>query len=109
METKQETPCECPPCPGRGNDGHGLTHCAECCFGTGVEADMDCQTHGLAAYRSSYDRVALVQGHRHSEPVCAHPDCQTYLTPTQMDGAPCVDCGSGWNGCCVGQVTPREA
>ncbi|WP_235738975.1 hypothetical protein [Nocardioides alcanivorans] len=38
--------CACPPCPGRGNDGHGLTHCAECCFGSGVEADMDCPTHG---------------------------------------------------------------
>lgn len=25
-------------CPGRGNDGHGLNHCAECCFGTGVVA-----------------------------------------------------------------------
>lgn len=25
-------PCLCPPCPGRGNDGHGMTHCAECCF-----------------------------------------------------------------------------
>lgn len=41
------TTCECPPCPGRGNDGHGLTHCAECCFGTGVEADIDCPIHGM--------------------------------------------------------------
>ncbi|GAB2970142.1 DNA-methyltransferase [Nocardioides montaniterrae] len=40
------TDCACPPCPGRGNDGHGMTHCAECCFGTGVEADIDCPTHG---------------------------------------------------------------
>lgn len=38
--------CECPPCPGRGNDGHRMTHCAECCFGTGVEADPACPTHG---------------------------------------------------------------
>lgn len=29
--------CECPPCPGRGNDGHGLTHCP---------------THGRAALRA---------------------------------------------------------
>ena len=38
--------CECPPCPGRGNDGHGLTHCAECCFGMGVVADCECPQHG---------------------------------------------------------------
>lgn len=38
--------CECLPCPGRGNDGHGLTHCAECCFGTGVLVDLDCPVHG---------------------------------------------------------------
>lgn len=38
--------CDCQPCPGRGNDGHGLTHCAECCFGSGVEADIDCPIHG---------------------------------------------------------------
>lgn len=38
--------CACPPCPGRGNDGHGMTHCAECCFGTGVVADLDCPEHG---------------------------------------------------------------
>ena len=38
--------CECPPCPGRGNDGHVLTHCAECCMGTGVEADLTCPIHG---------------------------------------------------------------
>lgn len=46
-------PCACPPCPGRGNDGHGMTHCAECCFGTGVEADEDCPTHGRAAYATT--------------------------------------------------------
>jgi hypothetical protein len=44
--------CGCPPCPGRGNDGHGLTHCAECCFGSGVEADPDCPTHGRAVLDS---------------------------------------------------------
>jgi hypothetical protein len=41
--------CQCPPCPGRGNDGHRMTHCAECCFGSGVEADIDCLTHGLTS------------------------------------------------------------
>ena len=41
--------CACPPCPGRGHDGHGLSHCAECCFGSGVIADEDCPMHGRAA------------------------------------------------------------
>lgn len=43
---RDEAECICPPCPGRGNDGHGMTHCAECCFGTGVEVDWDCPIHG---------------------------------------------------------------
>lgn len=29
-------------------------------------------------------RPVYVQGHMHSEPVCAWPDCATYLTPAQM-------------------------
>lgn len=44
---EQQAGCACPPCPGRGNDGHGMTHCAECCFGTGVEADLACPVHGM--------------------------------------------------------------
>jgi len=40
--------CHCLPCPGRGYDGHGMNHCAECCFGTGVEADLACPVHGEA-------------------------------------------------------------
>lgn len=55
-----ERDCGCPPCPGRGNDGHGMTHCAEYCFGTGVEADLDCPTHGMSAD----ERVALTEGER---------------------------------------------
>jgi hypothetical protein len=35
-----------------------------------------------------YDKVVFVQGHRHSEPVCAWPDCQTYLTRPQMAELP---------------------
>lgn len=31
-----------------------------------------------------YDEPVFVQGHNHSEPVCAWPDCETYLTPAQM-------------------------
>lgn len=45
--------CHCPPCPGRGSDGHRMTHCAECCFGTGVEADPGCPAHGAANYATT--------------------------------------------------------
>jgi hypothetical protein len=45
-EVSEPIDCACPPCPGRGNDGHGMTHCAECCWGTRVEADLDCPVHG---------------------------------------------------------------
>lgn len=31
-----------------------------------------------------YDSPIFVQGHSHSEPVCAWPDCRTYLTREQM-------------------------
>jgi hypothetical protein len=31
-----------------------------------------------------YDEPAWTQGHWHSEPVCAWPDCATYLTRSQM-------------------------
>lgn len=43
--------CQCPPCPGKGIDGNGLNHCAECCWGTRVVADIDCPTHGREANR----------------------------------------------------------
>lgn len=57
-------PCSCSPCRGRGNDGHGLSHCAECCFGTGVEEyDPGCPRldHRAMAARQSgapYDWAA---------------------------------------------------
>jgi len=35
-----------------------------------------------------YDRVVFIQGHRHSEPICCWPDCQTYLTREQIAGMP---------------------
>lgn len=31
-----------------------------------------------------YDEPAWTQGHWHSEPACAWPDCATYLTRSQM-------------------------
>jgi len=49
-EPTTERACICPPCPGRGIDGHGMTHCAECCWGTGVEADITCPEHGDPYY-----------------------------------------------------------
>ncbi|AIY15825.1 hypothetical protein GUY44_07520 [Pimelobacter simplex] len=30
-----------------------MNHCAECCFGTGVEADMDCPQHGIPVTAST--------------------------------------------------------
>jgi hypothetical protein len=47
--TAGERECRCAPCPGRGNDGHGMTHCAECCYGTGVEAEYGCPVHNPTA------------------------------------------------------------
>ena len=47
-------------CPGRGNDGHGLQHCAECCFGTGfvVENEWDLELYqDLAAAADEIDRL----------------------------------------------------
>lgn len=31
-----------------------------------------------------YDHPVFIQGHMHSEPVCAWPDCTTYLNRRQM-------------------------
>jgi hypothetical protein len=31
-----------------------------------------------------YDEPIYIQGHSHSEPVCAWPDCETYLTRSAM-------------------------
>ncbi len=56
-EQRATTPdCRCERCQGRGNDGHGLTHCAECCFGTGLIADIDCPIHGEAAIKEAMRR-----------------------------------------------------
>ena len=35
-----------------------------------------------------YDKVVFTQRHRHSEPICAWPDCETYLTREQMADLP---------------------
>ena len=66
--------CECPPCPGRGNDGHGLTHCAECCFGSMVEADEDCPKHGRAAV----ERAAGVTEARAENDRSLHQGCYSF-------------------------------
>ena len=55
MTSPSDIGCKCPPCPGRGNDGHGMTHCAECCFGTHVEAEPDCPVHGVVVVQCRYD------------------------------------------------------
>lgn len=46
--------CICEPCSGRGIDGHGMEHCAECCFGTGFVVDIDCPLHGADAPRAHF-------------------------------------------------------
>lgn len=60
--------CRCAPCPGRGNDGHGMTHCAECCFGTGVEAEAGCPEHWPAGDGQSTLRAALLDALGHQAP-----------------------------------------
>lgn len=44
-----------------------MTHCAECCFGTGVDAEIDCPAHGLnpdleAERRKDWDANAAEDG-----------------------------------------------
>lgn len=46
---------------------------------TDAEADITCRWHG-----DPYDQPVQIQGHMHAEPVCAWPDCQTYLTRDDM-------------------------
>lgn len=47
------------------------------------------QMHNLAPTSADpYEKVVFIQGHRHSEPVCAWPNCQTYLTREQMTDMP---------------------
>ena len=48
------TECRCLPCPGRGTDGHGMEHCAECCWGTRVVAEPDCPEHGEVRYAAGW-------------------------------------------------------
>lgn len=94
----------CPPCPGRGNDGHGMTHCAECCFGTGVEAIYGCPVHNppdsAADDTGAGEQEACAQSHDgHPCGVCDGP-----ATPDADDTPPpgkrCHACGTqlleGW-------------
>ncbi len=45
-------------CPGRGTDGHGMTHCAECCFGSGWMATSE---DDLALLDAASDALLLVK------------------------------------------------
>jgi hypothetical protein len=69
-----------------GADFHDQRETVRCDFGdhcTGCQQDC-------SACNDPYDRVVFVQGHRHSEPACAWPDCETYLTREQMAALPDV-------------------
>jgi hypothetical protein len=67
----------CEPCPGRGTDGHGMEHCAECCYGTGVIADPECPTHAGVPAQPEPRR-------------CAHPADRWFESPI---GVTCGYCG----------------
>jgi hypothetical protein len=70
--------CICHPCPGRGNDGHTMTHCAECCFGTLVEVDLDCRVHGRPCPTCNGEGYGYVEnaGRHATHPVHEYP-CRT--------------------------------
>jgi hypothetical protein len=66
---------------------------AGCMCGASLPNDPDWTSfaqHLAAAQHlpDPYDKVVFAQGHRHSEPVCAWPDCRTYLTREQMAELP---------------------
>jgi hypothetical protein len=43
-----------------------------------------CDLFDIEKPRDPYSRPVFIQGHNHSEPVCAWPDCETYLTREEM-------------------------
>jgi hypothetical protein len=45
------------PCPGRGLDGHGMRHCAECCFGSGIEATSEADLRIMLLARDAADQI----------------------------------------------------
>lgn len=56
-----------------------------------MRAELDATHTTIARLRNAgtwsvdpYDEPAWTQGHWHSEPACAWPDCATYLTRSQM-------------------------
>jgi hypothetical protein len=51
------------------------------CPGVAGGAVCRCGCHGE---RDPYDKPVFIQGHSHAEPVCAWPDCETYLTRDEM-------------------------
>lgn len=45
------------PCPGKGWDGNGVQHCAECCFGTGVDAATADELRVMVLARDAADTI----------------------------------------------------
>ena len=44
-------------CPGKGLDGNGMQHCAECCFGTGVVATTAAELRIMVLARDAADAI----------------------------------------------------
>ena len=45
------------PCPGKGWGGNGVQHCAECCFGTGVDATTADELRIMVLARDAADEI----------------------------------------------------
>jgi hypothetical protein len=48
------------PCPGKGLDGNGMQHCAECCFGSGVQATTDAELRIMLLARDAAATIATL-------------------------------------------------
>ncbi len=55
--SRLSTALESARCPGRGTDGHGIQHCAECCFGSGWQAT---NADDLALLNAASDALVLI-------------------------------------------------
>ena len=52
------------PCPGKGWDGNGVQHCAECCFGTGVDAATADELRVMVLARDAADTIKNLTAER---------------------------------------------